>query len=367
MLASLDTLLTSRYWQIYSLALAYFAMVVFTCAPSVMVSSELELPFAYQLKADNPLADTAAIFMNPKDGESYHGYKLSPRIFGSSLLLASQAFNLHPYLPATIFGLLYLLSGIIVSYQITQNKRIAFYMGLLFAGLPAASTSFAVTWMPKPFDGIAIGLVALSIMVRNKPYLLAASGFLACWTDERSILGLFYLMVLSLIESRKQPGRSQLYKLAPILISIFLYAISRLFLSQLLDWKSPDTSYMTLDLSSWLGFAQLAAWVPFEGSWILIISALAACGSSTHMRLLLSSLVILPLFTVFLALDLTRSTAFCFPAIFIFLHTLWQSNQQEKVPQMVVLAATLTLLSPNSEVIVNSIVRWIPSLLYPAP
>jgi hypothetical protein len=364
MLASLDTLLTSKYWQIYSLALAYFTMVFFTCAPSVMISSELELPFAYQLKADNPLADTAAVFMDPKDGESFHGYKLSPRILGSSLLWAAQALNLHPYLPASIFGLLYLLSGIIVSYQITQNKRIAFFMGLLFAGLPAASASFAVTWMPKPFDGIAIGLVALSILVRKQPYFLLASGFLACWTDERSILGLFYLMVLSLIESKKQP-RDQLSKLAIIPLSILLYAISRLFLSHLLEWKSPDTSYMLLDLPSWLGFAQLAAWVPFEGSWILIISALAA-GTSRHIRLLLSSLVILPVLTIFLALDLTRNAAFCFPAIFIFLYTLWQSKQQEKVPQMAALAATLTLLSPNLEVIVNSIVRWIPSLLYPA-
>lgn len=144
------------------LCFAFVCGLILSCAPSVVTQRKVDLPAAYALRAKHPLADTSQLSEPAHEGERLHGAKLTSRITGSILPGISNQFSLHPYLPASL--------GIVVAGRISGDRLSGPLMGPLFAGFYASSTSFSISWMPKPFDGVAIGPIAMSAAFRDKPW-----------------------------------------------------------------------------------------------------------------------------------------------------------------------------------------------------
>lgn len=352
------------FWWLGCLVIAVVAAAVFTSVPSLLVDEKVVLPPAYELKAQHPLADTSQLTVPAHAGERSHGAKLTPRLVGSLFLHWASALSLHPYVPATIFGVLFLLSGILIGYQVTGDRLAGFFVGLAFAGLYAAAASFTVIGAAKPFDGVAIGLAALTMISVRRPWLLATFAFLSMWTDERAVISLALIACL-VIAWPAIDARAAWTRCVVLAASVIAYFLSRLLLAQALGWSSPDLSYVGIPPKALL-FAPVAVWSCFEGSLVTIaITARVLVGRRDRTALwLLLGAVALAVLPCLLVLDLSRTSCFAFPVIPMAYALLKKhGSTTSELRALAGLAAVISLLAPNFEIITGITIDWVPAFL----
>lgn len=359
-----DRWVAGRFWVAQAALLALLAVLAFTCAPAVLVDPHVELPPAYALKAQHPFADTSTLTVPEHAGERSHGAKLTPRLAGALLLHVAYRAGWHPYVPATVFGLCFLVSGIVVGSRLSGDRWTGLGLGLTYAGLYAASACFAINWMPKPFDGVAIGCVGLVLMALEWPWLLAVTAFASCWTDERAIVALVFVGCVALA----YPGLGRRERWSRCLViagAVAAYGLVRAVLSQALGWGSD---------SAMVGFARqrllllpLAGWICFEGGWVAIGLALwlgwrrgnrLACAA-------FAGLVAAAVLSCLFVLDVSRVASFAFPLIPAAYALLRRAGASRAEFRLVAGAgAAISLLAPNLEVIAGVAVKWLSPLLF---
>jgi hypothetical protein len=350
-------------WALGSVAAAFLAGLVFSFAPAVWTAVSLELPPAYALKAQDPFSDTATLTIPEHPGERSHGAKLTPRLVGSALLWAATQAGAHPYWPATIAGLVLLLAGAVAGRAATGDPVVGLYTALAFAGLYAASASFALNWEPKPFDGVALGLVGVALVGVRWPVLLAPGAFVALWSDERAVLALGFIAVaVWLWPGLPAPQRRARWVLLGAAVAA--YAVSRLIVHLALGWNAPDTSMVGVKPVEALSFLQLGAWLTLEGGWVVVGAAtwlLWRRGARLQAGVLAAAGVAASLATV-VVLDTSRAAAFAFPLLVAGLAALRaQGVRPDFVRGLAGAAAAVSLLAPNFEVIIGITVKWLPS------
>lgn len=354
-----------RLWWIWYLLLALVAFAVFTRPVAVLTGQEAKLTAAYEFKAQHPFADTSKLSTGEHPGTQSHGAKLTPRLVGSILLYWTRNFSWHPLLPATIFGFAFLLSGIWVGYQVTGDRLVGLFLALTYAGLYAAAACFSDNWNPKPFDGIAIGLLGLTMLSMKRLWILASLSFLACWTDEKCIVSLV-LIAFFVFAWPAFDRRSALYRCLTIAASIGIYFITRLLLSIALDWGVPDLSGVGITPRLAILVWQLAAWTCFEGGWISIIMAAVLLRTHRDYFRLCSflGLVALAIIACLLVADVSRTSSFAFPLIPVSYALLKRYGVSPR--ELRILSGTgaaISLLAPNFEIIAGMTVTWLPSYL----
>ncbi len=354
-----------RLWWIWYFLLALVAFAVFTRPPSILTGQEVKLTAAYELKARQPFADTSKLAAGKHPGTQSHGAKLTPRLVGSILLYWTRIFSWHPYLPATLFGFAFLLSGIWVGYQVTGDRLVGLYLALTYAGLYAAAACFSVNWGPKPFDGIAIGLLGLTMLSMKRLWVLASLSFLACWTDERCILSLALIgfLVLAWPECDR---RSAVNRCLTIAASVGIYLVTRLLLAVALDWGMPDLSGVNVIPQLAILVSQLAAWTCFEGGWISIIMAAVVLRTHRDYFRLCSflGLVAVAIIACLVVADVSRASSFAFPLIpasYALLKRYGVGPRELRV--LAGAGAAISLLAPNFEIVAGMTVTWLPSYL----
>ena len=325
----LNYLTAGPFWICKVWLLSLVAALSFSCVPAVFRDglawndANPPLPPAYELKADQPLADTAELTIPADPGARSHGAKLTPRVFSAACLFLTKQLNLHPYLPASIGGCLFLLSGIITGYRITGDRNIAVGTSLILAGLYASNACFSMNFEPKPFDGVAIGLVALTLMLIDRPILFTGCAFLACWTDERAIMSLVLIgmTVLLLVNMDKKTRQNRCWMLVGAILS---YVISRKILEATANWSPADFSMLGDNLLTSTAYSQLAGWSCFEGAWILLAMAIWTNWQNrsplASMSILLAALGCVG--SCLIVLDVSRASCFAFPLIFAALASL---------------------------------------------
>jgi hypothetical protein len=349
-----EYLTCGRFWLIKSLVVCLIATLTFSCAPAIWMFPVIELPPAYQLKAENPLADTATLTIPEHEGERSHGAKLSPRLLSSFFLYLSTQLGQHPYLPSSIGGIALLMSGLIVGTKLTGNRSTGLATGLLLAGLYASNACFSMNHGPKPFDGIAIGVVALTAMLLDRPWLFAISAYLACWTDERAIVSLALIGALVTVRARFDTHARQTRYII-LAGAIMIYGLTRLLASRLLGWSEASTSMLGDNLSASLSYGQMVAWTCYEGGWIVVGTAALFAFKQGNRRdgvvVIIASLIAMG--TCLIVLDLSRAAAFSFPVLFIALAVLNQSAglARNVTARTTFIAAAVSLLSSNVEII----------------
>lgn len=352
------------YWWLKYLMIVSIATVLFTSVPSVLIYEEVVLPPAYELKAQHPLADTSNLTIPRQLGEKSHGAKLTPRLAGSLLLYWAKKLSLHPYLPATLFGIIFLFSGIWIGYQVTGDRLIGLFVGMTFAGLSAAAASFSIVGTPKPFDGVAIGLLGMTMISARRHWLLAILSFLSCWTDERAIISLFFIACL-VIAWPAFDSRAALSRCLTIAGAVGAYLVTRLALSAVLGWGTPDFSYVGVPPGALL-FSPLAVWSCFEGGLIAIVMAvLVLCKHRDYAGLfLLVGSIVVAVVPCVLVLDLSRTSSFAFPVIPMCYALLKRHGATtHELRSLAGTAGVISLLAPNFKIITGITVQWVPSFL----
>lgn len=359
----IDVITAGPYWVLKSLVVVLIAAGMFSFAPAVIAFPNLSLPPAYELKSTNPLADTAKLTIPEHPGERSHGAKLTPRLVGSFALFFATQLSLHPYIPASIGGLIYLLSGIVVGRRITGDRVTALFTGLLLAGLYAVNACFSMNFDPKPFDGVALGCVALCAMLIDRPGWMAAAAFAGCWSDERAVVSLSLIgLTIILMPDLERPTR--LRRCATLLAAVVAYVLTRVVVASLGQWSASDFSMLGDDPVSALQMVQFATWSCFEGGWVVIgLACWVLCRQGAYGRCaLLLGMCLATIASCLIVLDISRASAFAFPLIFAGLAVL--ANQPANRSMWRIAAAggaVVALLATNFEIIAMIAVQPLPS------
>jgi hypothetical protein len=301
-----------------SLILSLLASFGFSCSPAIWFNMEMQLPPAYELKASLPLADTSLLSVPENQGERSHGAKLTPRLVGSFLLYIGSLVGWHPYFAATLGGACVLLSGLIVGYRLTKDRYIALMLSLVLAGSYVSNACFSMNHTPKPFDGIALGLLALAAISIPRPLMLSVCCFLACWTDERAIVTMSLLAVVIWLDPQLESSAKKSRTLRLVVTGI-AYVITRVAAAQMLEWNSPDMSLLGEQLGVSLCYWQVALWSLGDGILLLVVvGTLGAWRDKHFMHAIVPWLAVaFAVASSLVVLDLSRATAFAFPLIFV--------------------------------------------------
>lgn len=359
-------------WLGGGLAACVVATAVFSCAPELLIGRPIPLTPAYEAKSHNPFADTTTV-PEPRPGERSHSAKLTPRVFGAMLLAAARMTGQHPYLPATVFGLVFLLSGLVVGKRLTGGRTLGFTLGLTYAGLYAAADCFSMNLGPKPFDGVAIGLLGLVTMALPHPWLTATTAFLALWTDERAAvaLGLVALLVAAWPAAS---GRQRAGMWAALAAAAIAYAITRAAAALACGWAPPDFSDVLVlrgsrptPVATYLAtYWNIGAWLCCEGGWCLVGFAIWRLWQTgrTFFAAVFAAAAVAAVASCFVVLDVSRAASYAFPLIPAAYAVLAADPDGRRLlPPLAAAAAGITLLAPNFEVVVGYTVRYILPLL----
>jgi Flp pilus assembly protein TadD len=362
--STLDTFTAGRFWMSRSLLALIIATALFSCAPALLINEPMPLPPAYELKSQHPLADTAVLTVPKYGGERSHGAKLTPRLVGSILLFLTAKLSLHPYFPATVGGIAFLLSGLVVGYRLAADRVIGLLLGLTFAGLYTSAACFAMNWMPKPFDGVALGLVALTAALIDRGWFFALTAFLSCWTDERAVVSLGLIAVLILFWPRLDAKGKQArwVVLGGVVVA---YAALRFILAEALHWLPPDTSLLGTAIPITLGYSLLAVWTCFKGGWIaMAVASWMLFRNRAYLQLgVLAGSIALTIASCLLVADISRAGSFAFPLILVAFAVLKGQAASPRAIRLVAAAcAVVSLLVPNFEIMTSAVVKWLPPL-----
>jgi hypothetical protein len=359
-----ERLASGPFWWGKCLGWLILCALVFTCVP-VFLQEEQQLPPAYELKAQHPFADTSKLTVPAQAGERLHGNKLTFRVFGSLLLWVSTQLSLHPYAPAILGGCVLLLSGILIGTKLAEDRVMGLLLGMVYAGLYATSACLSINHKPKPFDGIALGLIGLATIMIDRPFLLFLTSFLGCWTDERTSLSLLYIaIIIAFLGSLER--HAKVVRCASLIASIVAYFGTRLVLSMLFNWDYLDRAHIgTSYVRYTIPYSGVMIWMSVEGGSILVVYALWRLWE--RKRFLPATLylvaLVLSVASSWLLLDTSRAASFSFPLIPAALAILKAEGMQlGRLRDLTAAAAVISLLSPNFEVIAGVLWKWLPPL-----
>ena len=119
------------------------------------------------------------------------------------------------------------MSAVVAGYQVSGDRVVGLFLGLTFAGLYASSACFAVNFMPKPFDGIALGsggagddLAQLAVVAGDRSRFSAVGPMNVRWSP----LLFIALLVVALPQWK---NKEKAHRLAAIAGSVVAYLVSR--------------------------------------------------------------------------------------------------------------------------------------------
>jgi len=307
----------NRLWWIPATLLAVAATAAFTCTPVMLTGRPVDLPAAYRAKAKNPFADTARLpLADPTNfaefGPWSHGAKLTPRIVAALFLAAADRLGCHPYVPATLGGVVLLACVIVTTARGTGDRFVGACTGCAVAGLYAAADCFAIPFQPKPFDGVALGMAGLAMLaaVSGPPALLAAAVAAGCLSDERAIVAAVACGWLATFASAP-PGDTR--RLAAIAGGVLIFGVTRICLGAACGWSRSDMSLVDAEiLRHTFPVAGSATWVAFEAAWAPVGLLAAVAAATGRWRLCAAWLVTLAvsLASCLVVLDTSRAAAF---------------------------------------------------------
>ena len=309
------------------------------------------------------MVDTSRIFP-PGSHDSNLTFRLTVPIL-------AHVFHLHRagvliFFAFVGFVLLYLVLQVV--FTLSASKRVA-----LFVCLPTACT-----WPGEAafhelrggyYDALALCLL-LAACATPSSILTAAFLFLAAWTDERALVAssfvfLLYASSFSLSNETGGVRRFLAGKPAAVIVAAAAYLGIRAYLTATHSFVLAAGGVGFSVLSQQVNVIPLAIWTGLGGSWILVLLGLLAlfpqrrylaaagfCGALAGM--MLASLAVV---------DVTRSMAYCLPAVFIGLAALSSSEGIKRIENLAAISGVISLLVPTFYLEGNGGLWW----LYPLP
>jgi hypothetical protein len=355
----IDRLLSGPHWKLKALG-AVLALSLFRAFPNydALSTNFFETKWRdVQVKFDHPLIDTSRIFPA--------GSHESNLTFRLTVPLLAHVFHLHEAGLLIFFalaGVVLLYLVLKVAFTLSASKRIALFVCL----------STACTWPGESafhelrggyYDALALCLL-LAAFATSSSLLTATFLFLAAWTDERALIASSFVFLLY---AYKDAGirRFLADKPAAVVVALAAYLGTRAYLTSTHSYLHAASGIGLSILSQQINVIPLAIWTGLGGSWILVCLGLlalflrkrylAAAGfSAALVGMIVASLAVA---------DVTRSMAYCLPAVFLALAALSSSEGVKQIEKLAAICGVISVLVPTYYLEGNAGLWW----LYPLP
>lgn len=296
-----------------------------------------------QIKVDHPLADMARLFP-----PGTHESKLTFRL---TVPLLAHSFHLRQAGLLILFGIcgVFLLYSVVsISYEITGSRKASAYIclavGCIWPGLLAFHQLLGGF-----YDAMALVLLLLA-MAAESPAVSAVLVFAAAWTDERALAASLPVFLFAAVRS----GRGKLHalytgKAGAILLAWMAYFGTRLYLG---------VAHRLVVDSGGIGFGILARnvalialgiWTALGCAWLLVAYGFLALMLKKRYSVAIAFGCALGsiMGVAFLTLDITRSLAYCLPAVFIGMSAASENESREKLEALAGLCALISFAIPT--------------------
>ncbi|MGD0013564.1 MAG: hypothetical protein ABSD56_03940 [Bryobacteraceae bacterium] len=311
------------------------------------------------VQVDDPFADMSRFFPDES-----HQSKMTFRL---TVPVLAHIFHLHRtgiLVFSALLGIVLLYSVLTVAFKITGSRKAAFFVCLAAACSWSGETAFHEL-RGGYYDAAALCLLVLAATTESFP-LTAITVFLAAWTDERALIASSFVFLLSISQAERVGPRSFLAgKRAAILIAWAAYLATRVYLTAA---HSLTVSTGNVGLSVFrqqTNVIPLGVWTGLGGGWLLVACGIAALLLARRYRMTAAFCGALGV-TIglgLLVLDVTRSMAYCLPAVFVGLSVLSRSQPLEETESLAVLSGIVSLIVPEYHVQGRTDLYW----LYPLP
>ena len=311
------------YWK----ATVVLVIVMLALLRSVPAYEALNTSFvkatwqAAQVKFDHPLTDMAKAFP-----PASHEAKLTYRI---TVPLVVYVFRLGPRQVLAMNAalgvlLLYLVLGL--AHRITGDRVVAVMVCVAVACCWPGQTAFH-EYRGGYYDVLALCLLLLAMSART-PMAVASWTFLAGWTDERALIAL-PLLLLAGADRRR---REAMFNAGAV--SLLLRALLATF------YSTPGAGVGPAVFVSQMATVPLGLWTGLGGGWILVVWSLF----SLQHPVVLATAVGLLAGVAAMVVGITRSAAYCLPAVFVALAIL---KHHPRLRAVAVLAACVSVVLPS--------------------
>jgi hypothetical protein len=310
-----------------------------------------------QIKFDHPFIDTSQLFPA--------GSHASNLTFRLTVPILAHVFHLHE-LGLLIFfalvGIVLLYLVLNVSFTLSASKRTALFVCLTTACAWPGEAAFHEL-RGGYYDALALCLL-VAAFATSSSLLAAAFLFLAAWTDERALIASSFVFLLY---AYKNTGirRFLTGKPAAVIVAAAAYLGTRAYLTATHSYILSTSGVGLSVLSQQTNVIPLAIWTGLGGGWILVVFGLVTLFRQKHYLAFaafcaaLAGMIVASLAVA----DVTRSMAYCLPAVFVALAALSSSAEPKRIEGMAAISAAISFLVPTYYLEGNAGLWW----LYPLP
>ena len=357
--AGIDRLLSGPYWKLKAL-FGVLAISLFRAVPNYDALGTFFFAAKWrdaQVKFDHPLIDTSRTFPA--------GSHESNLTFRLTVPMLAHVFHLHQAGLLIFFacvGIVLLYLVLKVAFTLSASKRVALFVCL----------STACTWPGEAafhelrggyYDALALCLL-VAACATSSSLLAGALLFLAAWTDERALIASSFVFLLY---AYKDAGirRFLAGKPAAVVVAIAAYLGTRAYLASSHSYLHAASGVGLSVLSQQTNVIPLAIWTGLGGSWILVVLGLLALFlKKRYLAAATFSAALVGMIVASLAVaDVTRSMAYCLPAVFVALAALNSSEGVKQIEKLAAISGVISFLVPTYYLEGNAGLWW----LYPLP
>ena len=310
LLARLDRLLSGRWWLLIVVGLA-LAISILAAAPSYEGFHPHNKDWsAVEHWIDHPFSQRG---LDPTDRAYNFTFRVTVPLVGGLLGLPPVGFLVLQGLAGV--GL-FAASAAVVE-RVTGSRRLAalvtIAVGLTWAG------ACAFIELRANFDAVAIALLVAAMATRRVP-LVTLCCFAACWTDERAIPAVAFVVLFHHVTtSRSVRWTSALTNPASLaaVAGVVLHVITRVIATIHYDVHQPSNLGVHY-LSDQLSIIPVGMWTGLEGFWVVVAIATVLLWRIRERLQALAYVAVLVISILAAAsvVDVTRSMAYLLPAAF---------------------------------------------------
>ncbi len=344
----MDAVLNGPLWKGKAL-LVVLVLALFRAFPSY---EALKTPFAEStwghafLQIDNLICDMGRLFP-PGSHESKMTFRLTVPVVARVLRLNETGILIL----SAIAGVVLLYISLVLVYRFTQSRESALFICLAIACAWAGEAAFHEL-RGGFYDAVALCLLLIALAA-DSPVIAGVCAFLAAWTDERALIAGSLVLLLSIaMRARVKAGA--------LLIAWCGYGVLRLWMTAHYS-LAVATGNVGFDvLAQQIRLIPLGVWSGLGGGWIIVCGGIAGAFRRHRyaMATAFCTLLAVTIASALMVLDVTRSMAYCLPAVFVGLYLM-----RENPRRLAMLSGIVSFLVPTWYVQGNTTLWYI----YPLP
>lgn len=342
---SLNRFVSGQFWILRSTVLIIIAALVLQASPGIrgVLERAGDTYTAVEIKTNDLTYDLTQQFP-PESNQAKQNFRLVMPIIATVFGLN----HIGLYLVQVAFGVGIIVLSLTTGQQLLQDRTSAFLIAFTVAMIYGGATGFVET--QSRFDAPSIFFLLLAIRFRN-PVVIMISVFLAAWNDERGLIAASLILAFWSVQPGVRNNSPWHLLRNPQLIGAIaggmVYLISRYWFANAYDITTAGVDVFDHFIRN-LTWLPLAIWLTFEGGWLIFLMSIALL--LLHRRILESVVTVGALLIVIAValsvVDISRSTAYALPALFLGLHVLSRYLDNREIRTITFASAALALLWP---------------------